>query len=126
MASSYGKGKYGSRLYSLAPTIDLNANLTPFVSFFGQVDVLVGQGDLAGDLRPLIVLGASLTVDRVLVGGLTPQIVLAATLTSGPLWKPSAPVQPPWSEVEPCPPSLWTPVDPCVPVDWNETELCNG
>ena len=60
MASSYGKGKYGSRLYSLAPIVDLAGDLTPFIGFSGRLDVLVAQGDLAGDLRPLIVLSASL------------------------------------------------------------------
>ncbi len=126
MASSYGKGPYGNRLYSLAPTVDFVGNLTPFVSFSGQIDVLVAKGNLAGNLRPLIWLSASLTVDHVLVGALIPQIVLTATLVSGPLWAPSEPEIPSWSPSEPCPPSLWTPTGPCDPVDWEETELCNG
>jgi hypothetical protein len=121
MASSYGKGKYGSRLYSFAPTVDLAGDLTPFIGLSGQLDVLVAQGDLAGNLRPLIVLSASLTADRVFQGDLAPQIVLTALLTSGPLWKPSAPVAPPWEASELCPPSIWTPMGPCLPVDWEES-----
>jgi hypothetical protein len=126
MASSYGKGKYGSRLYSLAPIVELRGNLTPSVGFSGGLDVLVAQGDLAGNLRPLVTLAASLTADRVLQGSLAPQIILAAQLTSGPLWAASVPGAPPWNPSEPCPPSLWTPVDPCDPVEWEDSELCNG
>jgi hypothetical protein len=122
MASSYGKGPYGNRLYSLAPTVDFSGNLTPSVGFSGTIDVLVAKGDLAGDLRPLVVLGGSLAVDRVFAGGMTPRIVLAASAVFGPYWPPSEPCpSPPWVSSEPCPPSIWTPVGPCDPVDWKET-----
>ena len=73
MASSYGKGPYGNRLYSWAPTVDFNGDVTPSVSFSGTIDILVAQGDLAGNLRPAIVLGASLAADRVLAGSIDPQ-----------------------------------------------------
>ena len=118
MASSYGKGPYGNRLYSLAPTVDFIGNLTPQVSFAGSgLDVLVAQGDLAGNLRPAIVfLGASLTVDRAFYGDMRLGIVFGAPgLVSGPLWAPSTP----------CPPSMWTSEEPCD-VDWQPSELCNG
>jgi hypothetical protein len=123
MASSYGKGPYGNRLYSLAPTVDLNGDLTPQVSFAASgLDVLVAQGDLAGNLRPIIVLSGSLTVDHVLAGDMSPRIVFAASAVFGPYWPPSQPCpSPPWVSSDPCPPSLWTPVGPCVPVDWEES-----
>ena len=127
MASSYGKGPYGNRLYSWAPAVDFSGNLTPQVSFAGAVDVLIAKGDLAGNLRPVIVLGASLAVDRVLAGGdIAPRIVLAASAVFGPYWPPSQPCpSPPWGPSEPCPPSLWTSEEPCD-VDWQPSELCNG
>ena len=122
MASSYGKGPYGSRLYSWAPTVDFSGNLTPSVGFTGAIDVLVAQGDLAGDLRPVIVLEGSLAVDRVFAGEMTPSIVLAASAVFGPYWPPSELCpSPPWSSSEPCPTSLWTPTGPCASVDWEET-----
>ncbi len=122
MASSYGKGPYGNRLYSWAPIVDFSGDLTPSVSFSGALDVLIAKGDLAGDLRPIIVLGGSLAVDRVFAGNMTPKIVLAASAVFGPYWPPSPPCPlPPWGPSEPCPPSLWTPSGPCVPVDWEET-----
>ena len=68
MASLYGKGPYGNRLYSYAPDVDFSGDLTPTVSFSGSLDVLIAQGDLAGNLRPVIVFLASLTVDRVFQG----------------------------------------------------------
>ena len=113
MASSYGKGKYGSQLYSWSPTVDFGGNLTPTISFSGTIDVLVAQGDLVGNLRPVIVLGGSLVVDRVFAGDMAPRIVLAASGQFGPYWPPS----------ELCPPSIWTPTGPCEPVDW---EKVNG
>ena len=121
MASSYGKGPYGSRLYSLAPDIDFIGNLTPSVSFSGALDVLT-QGDVAGDLRPMIVLGGALTVDHVLAGDMSVGIAFAASAVFGPYWPPSQPCPtPPWASTEPCPPSLWTPTGPCLPVDWEES-----
>ena len=112
MASSYGKGPYGNRLYSLAPTADFDGDLAPQVNFAAdKLDVLVVQGDLAGNLRPLIVLSASLTVDRVFAGNFAPGIVFAANAVFGPYWMPS----------ESCPPPLWTPVGPCASVGWKES-----
>ena len=52
------------RHYSLAPIVDLLAIQHRHRLFRPASDVLVAQGDLAGDLRPLIVLSASLTADR--------------------------------------------------------------
>ena len=122
MASSYGKGPYGNRLYSWAPTVDFNGDVTPSVSLSGTIDILVAKGDLAGNLRPIIVLSGSLTVDHVLAGDMSPRIVFAASAVFGPYWPPSKPCPtPPWSPSEPCPPSIWTPVGPCAPVDWEET-----
>ena len=118
MASSYGKGPYGSRLYSYAPTVDFVGGLAPQVSFAASgLDVLAAQGALAGNLRPLIVFSASLTVDRVFRGDMIVGIVLGpSSLVSGPLWEPSTP----------CPPSMWTPTEPCDIVVWEESVLCNG
>ena len=110
MASSYGKGPYGSRLYSLAPDIDFSGNLTPSVSFSGALDVLT-QGDVAGDLRSMIVLVGALTVDHVLAGDMSVGIALAASAVFGPYWPPS----------QSCPTPPWAPVGPCVPVDWEES-----
>ncbi len=121
MASSYGKGPYGSRLYSLAPNVDSIGNLTPSVSFSGTISKLT-RGDVAGDLRPVIVLSGSLTVDHVLAGDMSVGIVLAASAVFGPYWPPSQPCPtPPWISSEPCPTSLWTPTGPCLPVDWEES-----
>lgn len=121
MASSYGKGPYGNRLYSRAPTVDFGGDLAPLVGFAGAIDVIVAKGDLAGNLRPLIVLSASLAVDRVFAGDMTAQIVLAASAVLGPYWPPSVPCPaPPWASSEPCPPSIWTPTGPCLHVDWEE------
>ena len=124
MASSYGKGPYGKRLYSWAPTVDFSGNLTPSVSFSAAIDVLVAKGDLAGNLRPLIVLSGSLAVDRVFAGGdLAPRITLAASAVLGPYWPPSQPCPaPPWASSDPCPTSLWTPTGPCEPVGWEEVD----
>ena len=88
MASSYGKGPYGCRLYSLTPDIDFSGDLAPSVGFSGALDVLA-QGDVAGNLRSMIVLGGSLTVDHVLAGDMTLGIALAASAVFGPYWPPS-------------------------------------
>ena len=124
MASSYGKGSYGNRLYSLAPTVDFSGNLTPVIGLSGTFDVLIVKGDLAGNLRPVIALSGSLTADRALVGDMAPRIVLAASAVVGPYsyWSPSEPcASPPWVSSELCPTSLWTPVGPCASVDWKES-----
>ena len=120
--SQYGKGPYGFRLYSRISYVDFSGNLTPLVGLSGAIDILVAQGDLAGDLRPVIVLRGSLAVDRLFAGNMTSSIVLAASGVFGPYWPPSEPCpSPPWDSSEPCPPSLWTPTGPCVPVDWEES-----
>ena len=104
------------------PIIDFIGDLTPSVSFSGTLDVLAAQGDVAGDLRPVIVLRGSLTVDHVLAGDMTFGINLAASAVFGPYWPPSTPCPtPPWASTDPCPPSLWTPTGPCLPVDWEES-----
>ena len=73
-------------------------------------------GHLAGNLSPLITLGASLAVDRAIQGNWAPQITFGpSNLVSGPLWASSTP----------CPPSMWTPSDPCDGVVWEPPEWCN-
>ena len=103
MASIYGAGAYGYRLYSAGVTNDFRGDLRPSIRFSALgMDVVTPAGNVAGDIRPLIALGGSLTGDWGLRGAITPSIVLAATLTSGPLWGPSQLCEAEWVEAELC------------------------
>jgi hypothetical protein len=104
MASTYGAGAYGYRLYSAGVTNDFRGDLTPSISFSALgMDVVTPPGNVAGDIQPLIALGGSLTGDWVLrEGSIAPSVVLAATLTSGPLWGPSQLCEAEWVEAELC------------------------
>lgn len=103
MASIYGAGAYGYRLYSAGVTNDFRGDLTPSIRFSALgMDVVTPTGNVVGNIRPLIALGGSLAGDWGLRGAMTPSIVLAATLTSGPLWGPSQLCEAEWVEAELC------------------------
>ena len=146
-ASLYGKGSYGSGLYSrfdaiqplFAGDLDIvgqdyfDGDLAPAVTFAGTLQVVHGLG--AGDISPIVTFSGNLQLQAGLAGDIAPQVDFSASLTFDTLLAGgfgftvifaaagliSGPL---WEETEPCSTPDWEPTEPCPPPAWSATAPC--